>query len=152
VDSMLKGLGQQVYTMKVNIIDAFVSVLAVWFLVPKLGLNGYIVVIFVSELINFSFSFTRMVAVAEAKGIFFRRIPLPVLAVLGAVSGVKLLSRFLPFPAAPAMAAAVGIALAAMAYVALLLLFGVIPPRRVLCLLRKLRLSLPRRTVSAHNR
>jgi len=42
--------------------------------------------------------------------------------------------------------------LAAMAYVALLLLFGVIPPRRVLCLLRKLRLSLPRRTVSAHNR
>ena len=52
VDSILKGLGQQVYTMKINIIDAFVSVLAVWFLVPRLGLNGYIAVIFISELIK----------------------------------------------------------------------------------------------------
>lgn len=152
VDSILKGLGQQVYTMKVNIIDAFVSVLAVWFLVPRLGLNGYIVVIFISELINFSFSFTRMIAVAGAKGIFFRRIPLPVLAVTGAVSGVKLLSHVLSFSEGPAITASVGIALAAMLYVILLLLFGVIPPRRVWCLVQKLCLALPRRAAEGHNR
>jgi stage V sporulation protein B len=146
VDSVLKGLGQQVYTMKINIIDAFVSVLAVWLLVPRLGLNGYIVVIFISELINFSFSFTRMVAVAGAKGIFFRRIPLPVLAATGGVGLAKLIVHLLPISAAPAMAAAVGMAIAAMSYMTLLLLFGVIPPRRVLSLVRKLGLSLPRRT------
>jgi stage V sporulation protein B len=150
VDSVLKGLGQQVYTMKVNIIDAFVSVLAVWLLVPHLGLKGYIVVIFISELINFSFSFTRMVTVAGAKGIFFRRIPLPVLAAMGGVGLAKQIVRFLPASAAPAMGAAMGMALAAMGYVTLLLLFGVIPQRRVLSLVRSLRLSLPRRTVPRH--
>ncbi len=146
VDSVLKGLGQQVYTMKVNIIDAFVSVLAVWLLVPRLGLNGYIVVIFISELINFSFSFTRMVTVTGAKGIFFRRIPLPVLAVMGGVGLSKQIVSLLPLSVAPAMMAAVGMAIAAMGYVTLLLFFGVIPPRRMLCLVRKLHLSLPRRT------
>lgn len=152
VDSILKGLGQQVYTMKVNIIDAFVSVLAVWTLVPRLGLNGYIAVIFLSELINFSFSFTRMVTVTGAKGIFFRRIPLPVLAVVGAVSGVRLLSHLLPLPASPAMALALGMSLAAMAYAVLLLVLGVIPPRRILCLVRKLRPASRREAASAHNR
>jgi len=146
VDSVLKGLGQQVYTMKVNIIDAFVSVLAVWLLVPRLGLNSYIVVIFISELINFSFSFTRMVTVTGAKGIFFRRIPLPVLAVMGGVGLSKQIVSLLPLSVAPAMMAAVGMAIAAMGYVTLLLFFGVIPPRRMLCLVRKLHLSLPRRT------
>ena len=146
VDSVLKGLGQQVYTMKVNIVDAFVSVLAVWLLVPRLGLKGYIVVIFISELINFSFSFTRMVTVTGAKGIFFRRIPLPVLAVMGGVGLSKQIVSLLPLSVAPAMMAAVGMAIAAMGYVTLLLFFGVIPPRRMLCLVRKLHLSLPRRT------
>ncbi|OLA56794.1 MAG: hypothetical protein BHW37_05410, partial [Firmicutes bacterium CAG:272_52_7] len=56
VDSALKGIGEQVYTMKVNIADAFISVIAVWLLVPLLGLDGYIAVIFISEIFNFDLS------------------------------------------------------------------------------------------------
>ena len=138
VDSMLKGLGEQVYTMKVNIIDAFVSVLAVWLLVPRLGLNGYIVVVFISELINFSFSFTRMIAVTGSKGILFRRFPLPLLAVTGAVCGSKLLGHLLPISANPVIAVAIGLSASAMGYLGLLLLFGVIPLRRVRRLMHKL--------------
>ncbi len=138
VDSMLKGLGEQVYTMKVNIIDALVSVLAVWFLVPRLGLNGYIAVVFISEMINFSFSFTRMIAVTGTKGIFFRRFPLPLLAVTGAVCGSKLLGRLLPLSANPVIAAAAGLSVSAMGYCCLLLLLGVIPLRRMRRLLHKL--------------
>ncbi len=152
VDSILKGLGEQVYTMKINIIDAFVSVIAVWFLVPRMGLNGYLVVIFISELINFSFSFTRMVMVTGTKGVLFRRMPLPLLAVCGAVTGVKLLSHGSIFPTAPVWAATVGIALAAVLYVSLLLLFGVIPPRMLLATVRKLHPAPPRPNFATHNR
>lgn len=59
-DSLLKGMGEQVYTMNVNIADAFISVILVWLLVPKFGINGYIAVLYFAELINFSFSACKL--------------------------------------------------------------------------------------------
>lgn len=59
-DSMLKGIGEQVYTMRINVIDASASVIAVMLLVPKMGIMGYVAVILISELINFGFSLRRL--------------------------------------------------------------------------------------------
>lgn len=59
-DALLKGIGEQVYTMVVNVIDALLSVLLVWLLLPLFGVTGYIAVLYISELINFSFSAARL--------------------------------------------------------------------------------------------
>ena len=59
-DSMLKGLGEQVYSMNVNIIDALLSIFFVVILLPKYGLSGYIVTIYITELVNFALSFFRL--------------------------------------------------------------------------------------------
>ncbi|MBQ4065961.1 MAG: polysaccharide biosynthesis C-terminal domain-containing protein [Clostridia bacterium] len=150
VDSILKGLGEQVYTMRVNIVDAFVSVVAVWLLVPRMGLNGYIAVIFISELINFSFSFVRMTAVSGAKGVLFRHTVKPILAVIAAGFGTRyLLEELLPF-LSPSLEASFGIALAAVGYLCLLLILGVIPPRRFLIFFQRMRRA-PSPSLS-HNR
>lgn len=61
-DSLLKGIGEQVYTMMVNIVDASLSVLLVWMLLPRFGMVGYIAVLYISELINFAFSAARLLA------------------------------------------------------------------------------------------
>ncbi len=61
-DSMLKGLGDQVYTMRVNIADAAISVILVRILVPHFGILGYIAVLYISELINFSLSASRLIS------------------------------------------------------------------------------------------
>ncbi len=61
-DSMLKGLGEQVYTMRVNIADAAISVILVRMLVPNFGILGYIAVLYISELINFSLSASRLIS------------------------------------------------------------------------------------------
>ncbi len=139
VDSILKGLGEQVYTMRVNIVDAFVSVLAVWFLVPRLGLSGYIVVIFISELINFSFSFVRMVTVTGAKGVLFRLAVKPILAVSGAVWGAEFLTERM-VTASAIGTAAIGILVSLIGYGVLLFLLGVLPFNRLSSVLRHLRL------------
>lgn len=55
-DSLLKGLDKQVYTMIVNIIDAAVSVLFTWKIIPKLGIRGYVITVFMTEILNFSCS------------------------------------------------------------------------------------------------
>ncbi len=59
-DSMLKGIGEQVYSMWVNISDSALSIFLVWILIPKMGISGYAVVIMVMELYNFVLSFLRL--------------------------------------------------------------------------------------------
>ncbi len=59
-DSMLKGIGEHVFSMWVNISDSLLSVVLVWFLIPKLGITGYAVVIVVMEGYNFLLSVLRL--------------------------------------------------------------------------------------------
>ncbi len=67
VDSMLKGLGEHVYTMWVNIADAFISVVLVALLLPKMGINGYIVTVYFTELLNATLSITRLLTKSRVK-------------------------------------------------------------------------------------
>lgn len=60
VDSMLKGIGEQVYSMWVNIADSALSVLLVWLLIPALGIEGYAIVIIAMEAFNFTLSYIRL--------------------------------------------------------------------------------------------
>ena len=63
-DAMLKGLGEQVYSMNVNIIDALISVCCVAILVPKFGIHGYLITIYITEILNASLSITRLLRVS----------------------------------------------------------------------------------------
>ncbi len=77
IDSMLKGLGYQVYTMAVNIVDAAVSVLGVILLIPRLGILGYVILISVSEIINASASFWKLTEVVKIDCSLFKTVLYP---------------------------------------------------------------------------
>lgn len=142
VDAMLKGLGEQVFTMKVNVLDALVSVVAVFFLVPRLGLMGYVTVIVVSEMINFSFSLWRLRKVTGMRCGLCRRALLPLLSVIGAVAVARLLS--LPLTSNAGIAV-VGIACAVICYLFFLVIFGVLPFARLRSVIRAVAAAVPRR-------
>ena len=59
-DSMLKGIGEHVYSMWVNIADSCLSVILVWVLIPLMGIGGYALVIVIMEGFNFALSATRL--------------------------------------------------------------------------------------------
>ena len=59
-DSVLKGIGEHVFSMWVNISDSLLSVILVWFLIPRMGIMGYALVIVVMEGYNFLLSFLRL--------------------------------------------------------------------------------------------
>ena len=59
-DGMLKGIGEQVFSMWVNITDSLLSVILVWILIPKMGITGYALVIIIMEGYNFVLSFFRL--------------------------------------------------------------------------------------------
>ena len=59
-DSVLKGIGEHVYSMWVNITDSLLSVALVWILIPKMGIMGYAVCIIAMEAYNFILSAVRL--------------------------------------------------------------------------------------------
>lgn len=84
VDSILKGLGYQFYTMVVNIVDASLSVLLVWLLLPKMGINGYIVTVYFTEIVNATLSITKLLCVTGTGVRVFDWIVKPMASVIAA--------------------------------------------------------------------
>ena len=60
VDGCLKGLGQQVWSMGINIADALLGLALVWWLLPRYALAAYIAIIYFTELFNFVLSVLRL--------------------------------------------------------------------------------------------
>lgn len=96
VDSMLKGLGEQLFCMRVNIIDSALSVCLVWLLVPRLGIMGYAATIVISEIFNASLSIWRLLTVADVKPRIFSWLLRPMTASLLSCSAVRFVIDFVP--------------------------------------------------------
>ncbi len=94
-DAMLKGLGQQVYSMKVNIADALISVVLVWFLLPIFGIYGYVITIYVTELINAALSILRLINLGEMRPPLTSWIIKPLGSIVGATCLTRLLYHWL---------------------------------------------------------
>ncbi len=59
-DAFLKGLGAQLDSMKINLIDASCSLVLVLILVPSFGIYGYMATVYFCEILNFILSFMRL--------------------------------------------------------------------------------------------
>ena len=59
-DGCLKGLGEMMFCMYVNIADVGLSALMVWLMLPRWGLGAYIFVICFTEIFNFALSLWRL--------------------------------------------------------------------------------------------
>ncbi|MBQ7761881.1 MAG: oligosaccharide flippase family protein [Clostridia bacterium] len=81
VDSMLKGLGEQIYSMRVNILDSLLSILLIVILLPCFGVNGYIGVIFITELFNTTLSILRLLRVTGVKTSFVSWLVKPLICI-----------------------------------------------------------------------
>ena len=84
VDGMLKGLNEQLSSMKYNIIDSAISVFLVYTLLPVMGINGYIVCVFITELVNDVLSLCRLITVTGIKIPIYRTVIAPIVSVIGA--------------------------------------------------------------------
>lgn len=65
IDGMLKGLDAQVSVMAINVFDCFISIAFIYFFVPILGFSGYIISIFISEIIDFTLSGYRLYSILK---------------------------------------------------------------------------------------
>ena len=88
-DSMLKGIGEHVYSMWVNIADSLLSVFLVWALIPIFDISGYAIVIIIMELFNFILSYMRLRKRISFRFSLYRALLLPVFSSAIAVAVAK---------------------------------------------------------------
>lgn len=120
-DAMLKGLGQQVYSMNVNIMDALISVASVALLVPRMGIMGYLVTIYITEIFNAALSVWRLLRVSGLRPQLLLMLARPYLCVVGATAITRLLTHLLHSPiACSGQALTVRITLTILCYLCLL--------------------------------
>lgn len=121
VDAVLKGTGHQVYSMNVNIADALTACLFAVFLIPKMGIGGYVISIYATEILNTTLSLYKMISVSKIKIKPFHQIVMPVICMIGATNLSKIALILIPTKYYGAPLLAIGIILTSLIYLLLLL-------------------------------
>jgi stage V sporulation protein B len=85
VDGSLNALDQQMSTLRYNLIDMGVRIFLILFLIPKNGVTGFIIVLFVGTLLNSILSINRLLKVTKLEFLLFDWLLKPMLCV--ALSG-----------------------------------------------------------------
>lgn len=122
-DGCLRGLGEQLWCMGVNIIDSAVSVLLVFLLLPKYALTGYIIILIATELFNFILSMYRLRKISRLK-VSLKAVFLAALCALGTVQFQSLAMRFFPLVRSEGLLCTLSVCLSVLLYVLLLRLCG----------------------------
>ena len=85
-DAMTKGLGQQKACVRYNILTSLLDVIFLFLLLPRYGMDGYLLSFFVTHLLNFGLSLRRLLKITR-----LRVSPrLPVLGIMGTAISVHL--------------------------------------------------------------
>ena len=90
VDGMLKGLDQQLASMRYNILDSGLCVILVYILLPRYAVKGYIFVLFISEIINFTLSMNRLLKITTLCVNIVRDFLKPAIAAAGSCAALNL--------------------------------------------------------------
>ena len=117
-DGCLKGLGEQLWSMGVNIADSALSVALVLLLLPRYALGGYLAILFGTEVFNFALSAWRLRRITRLR-LRPRAALVGLLCAVGAAAVPPLLLQ--PLAALPAKALCALSVLAGAAVYALLL-------------------------------
>lgn len=94
VDAVLKGMDQQMASMRYNILDSGVRVIAVFFVLPYFGFDGYLVILYFSTCFNAFLSIRRFLRVTEIVLPVRRFFLIPILSAAAAMLPLSLCSRW----------------------------------------------------------
>ncbi len=124
VDSMMNGLGQQMRTLKINILDYVIRIGLVVLLIPRFGLMAYLLILYFSAMLNATLSIRRLLIVSHASIHVVEWIIKPLISATAAGLLVVLVFRLLPLTQPDAWVLTAKILLLTVVYVAQLFALG----------------------------
>lgn len=82
-DGILKGLDQQVFAFRNAVLDSSLRIILILLVVPKWGINGFLCIMFFSNILTCSLNVTRLIKITGVKLKLFSEILVPALAATG---------------------------------------------------------------------
>lgn len=119
VDAILKGSGHQVYSMNVNIVDTLAACVFALTLVPMIGIWGYVISIYATEILNTTLSLLKLISVSKIRPKVFRQVFKPIICIIGATNITRIAFIINPIKNS-IFTLIVGISVSLLLYIALL--------------------------------
>ena len=116
VDAILKGSGHQVYSMNVNILDTLTACLFAITLIPSIGIWGYVISIYATEILNTTLSLIKMMSVSQIRLKPLRIVALPILCIVLSTQASYLVLNLIPIGLGAVARLVLGILLAIALY------------------------------------
>lgn len=85
MDGILNSLNKQVTLLKINLIDMVIRILIIYFIIPTKGIEGFIIVIFVSNIFNFTLNMYNVLKTTNLEFKIFNWVVKPIICVSIAV-------------------------------------------------------------------
>lgn len=92
MDGILNSLDKQVTLLKINLLDMVIRIITIYFLIPLKGIQGFIIVIFISNIFNFILNTINVLKVTNLEFKIIEWIIKPMLSVTVAVSLLNMTS------------------------------------------------------------
>ncbi|HEY5586805.1 MAG TPA: polysaccharide biosynthesis protein [Ruminiclostridium sp.] len=123
VDGIMKGLNQQVSSLKYDIINSLCRIGMIYYLIPIKGVSGFIIVIYISSILNSFLNINRLLKVTKLKVKFVDWIFMPMLSVAASAFIVTLIFKVDSLKSLPlGISVTIGIILIIVLYLTSLLL------------------------------
>lgn len=119
-DGILKGMGEQNWVLKLNIMDSLLRIAMVFFLIPRTGFTGFMILMYISNIFNPVLSVRRMLRLSGIRLDIRNWIVLPGFASGAAVLCLRALRLYFPLAQNETLVMAVEIILFAVLYAAVL--------------------------------
>lgn len=123
-DGILKGLGEYKRVLCYSSIDTVVSIIMIYFLVPRFGLYGYISVVYVSTMLNACLGIRRTLKLSQNKLQFRQDVLLPFLAALLSIGTVRIVTESIFLKLPPAMALGLQLSLSLLLFLTVMMFSG----------------------------
>ncbi len=94
VDAVLKGINCQVAVVRINIIDSLASISLLWVLLPVFHIKGYLMVIFIGEILNGTLSILKLMKHTDCSFMPIRWIVFPAAVIWLSMLCAKILLPF----------------------------------------------------------
>lgn len=81
-DGMLKGMDQQMTTFRISVVDSVLRIILVLFLLPLYGMTGFLIIMYISNLLTCLLNVGKLLKVADVKVNILQSIVLPIICAL----------------------------------------------------------------------
>lgn len=85
MDGILNSLNRQVTLLKINLVDMIIRILIIYFIIPTRGIEGFIIVIFTSNILNFVLNMINVLKSTKLEFKLFSWVLKPIICVSLAV-------------------------------------------------------------------